>query len=112
MIKSIISGANSSVDVMAKSVLKASEVQEHAKEATDINTIITEQISHISTLSSQIATSTKEQSQMIAVILTNVDNLNDGVHKTGDATNVIAESSSELNKLVIKLEQETNFFKI
>jgi len=112
MIKSIISGANSSVDVMAKSVLKASEVQEHAKEATDINTIITEQISHISTLSSQIATSTKEQSQMIAVILTNVDSLNDGVHKTGDATNVIAESSSELNKLVIKLEQETNFFKI
>jgi len=112
MIKSIISGANSSVDVMAKSVLKASEVQEHAKEATDINTIITEQISHISTLSSQIATSTKEQSQMIEVILTNVKTLNDGVVKTDEATNVISESSSELNKLVIKLEQETNFFKI
>lgn len=112
MIKTIISGANSSVDVMAKSVSRANDVQEHAKEATEINAIITEQISNISTLSSQIATSTKEQSQMIEVILINVGSLNEGVIKTEDATNVISISSSELNKLVIKLEQETNFFKI
>ena len=112
MIQNIISGANSCVDVMAKSVSKASEVQEHAKEATDINAIITDQISQISTLSSQIATSTKEQSQMIEGILDNVENLNDGVLKTNTATNDISESSNELNKLVIKLEQETNFFKI
>ena len=112
MIKNIISGANSSVEVMAKSVARANEVQDHAKEATDINVIITEQIGQINTLSLQIATSTKEQTQMIDVILTNVENLNDGVHKTGDATNVIAESSGELNKLVIKLDKETSFFKI
>lgn len=112
MIQNIISGANSSVDVMAKSVSKANEVQQHAKEATDINAIITDQISQISTLSSQIATSTKEQSQMIEGILDNVENLNDGVLKTNTATNDISESSNELNKLVIKLEQETNFFKI
>lgn len=112
MITNIISGANSSVEVMAKSVSRASEVQEHAKEATDINAVITEQISHISELSTQIATSTQEQTKMIGVILSNVENLNDGVLKTDDATNVISLSSSELNKLVIKLEKETNFFKI
>ena len=112
MIKNIISGANSSVEVMAKSVSRANEVQSHAKEATDINEVITEQISQINTLSLQIATSTKEQTKMIDIILDNVENLNNGVHKTGDATNVIAESSSELNKLVIKLDRETSFFKI
>ena len=112
MIKNIISGANSSVEVMAKSVSRANEVQDHAKEATDINEIITEQIGQINTLSLQVATSTKEQTQMISMILTNVENLNEGVHKTGDATNIISESSSELNQLVIKLDKETSFFKI
>lgn len=112
MIQNIIAGANSSVDIMAKSVSRATEVQEHAKKATDINVVITDQISHISTLSSQIATSTKEQSQMIEGILSNVENLNEGVHRTNSATHDIADSSSELSNLVNKLEHETKFFKV
>ncbi|EAQ63984.1 hypothetical protein MED121_20481 [Marinomonas sp. MED121] len=112
MIQNIIAGANSSVDIMAKSVSRATEVQEHAKKATDINVVITDQISHISTLSSQIATSTKEQSQMIEGILSNVENLNEGVHRTNSATHDIADSSSKLSNLVNKLEHETKFFKV
>jgi len=112
MIDTIITGANSSVEVMAKSVAQASSVQQHAKEATEINSVISNEMKNISDLSSQIATAAEEQSVVIDQILQNVESLNIGVTETSQATSNIAESSVELASLATNLEKETSFFKI
>jgi methyl-accepting chemotaxis protein len=111
MINTIMVGANQSVEVMANSVSQANEVQEQAKEATDLNHVIATEMKVISDLSTQIATATEEQSVVIEQILQNVETLNTGVAETSQATDNIAESSVELARLATELEKETSFFK-
>jgi methyl-accepting chemotaxis protein len=112
MINIIVDGANSSVEVMAKSVVQAESVQMHAKEARDINQIIANDMNEISDLSVQIATAAEEQSVVVDEILKNVETLNSGVTETSQATENISESSVELARLATELEKESSAFKI
>ncbi|WP_286267511.1 methyl-accepting chemotaxis protein [Thalassotalea atypica] len=111
MINTIMDGANSSVEVMASSVTQANSVQEHAKEARDLNQIIAGDINEISDLSAQIATAAEEQSVVVEEILQNVETLNSGVTETSHATDNISESSVELARLATELEKESTAFK-
>jgi methyl-accepting chemotaxis protein len=111
MINTIMIGANSSVDVMANSVVQANSVQEHAKEVMDLNQRIASDMHEISDLSAQIATASEEQSVVVDEILQNVETLNSGVAETNQATNNIAESSVELARLATELEKESSEFK-
>jgi len=111
VINTIMVGANSSVDVMASSVEQANSVQEHAKEARDLNQIIASDMNQISDLSAQIATAAEEQSVVVDEILQNVETLNSGVTETSQATENISESSVELARLATELEQESSAFK-
>ena len=111
-INTIIQGANSSVEVMASSVTQANTVQVHAKEATELNRVITNKIISISELSSKIALSAKAQSAIVEEILENVKTLNSGVAETSQATENVAQSSVKLARLANLLEKETSFFKI
>ncbi len=110
MINIIVDGANSSVEVMANSVVQADSVQMHAKEARDINQIIANDMNEISDLSVQIATAAEEQSVVVGEILTNVETLNSGVTETSQATENISESSVELARLATELEKESSAF--
>ncbi|NQZ20785.1 MAG: methyl-accepting chemotaxis protein [Colwellia sp.] len=112
MINTIMVGANSSVEVMASSVVQAKSVQEHAKEARDLNQIIAGDMNEISDLSAQIATAAEEQSVVVDEILQNVETLNSGVTETRQATENISESSVELARLATELEKEATAFKI
>lgn len=112
MISQIIEGADASVTVMAQSVLKATEVQSHAKEVTEINKLISKSMENISALSNQITNATQDQSNVITKIITDVESLNTGLAETSSATDNIAISSVELTKLAASLEKETNFFKV
>ncbi len=112
MITTITAGANSSVEIMANSVTQASEVQANAKEATELNNVISIEMRNISDLSTQIATAAEEQAVVVEEILQNVEVLNTGVTETSQATDNIAESSVELARLATELEKETTFFKV
>ncbi|PHR84232.1 MAG: methyl-accepting chemotaxis protein [Colwellia sp.] len=112
IINIIMVGANSSVEIMANSVLQANSVQEHAKEAKDLNQIIASDMDEISDLSAQIATAAEEQSVVVDDILQNVETLNSGVTETSQAAENISESSVELARLAIELEKESSAFKI
>ena len=111
MINTIMVGANSSVDVMANSVVRANSVQENAKEVMEVNQMIANDMHEISDLSAQIATAAEEQSAVVDEILQNVETLNSGVIETNQATDNIAESSVELARLATELEKESSEFK-
>lgn len=112
MISRIIEGADASVDVMAQSVLQASEVRDHAKEVTEINDQISLSMDNIAELSQFITSATQDQSVVINKIITDVESLNTGLAETSSATENIAKSSVELTKLASNLEKETRFFKV
>lgn len=111
MIKTILDGANDSVDVMAKSVIHANSVQDNAKQALELNKEIVNDMSEISDLSVQIATAAEEQSVVVEEILSNIETLNAGVTETSHATDNIVESSVELARLATELEKESSEFK-
>lgn len=111
MINTIMVGANSSVDVMANSVVQANSVQEHAKEVIELNKTIAGDMHEISDLSAQIAIAAEEQSAVVDDILQNVETLNSGVTETNIATDTIAKSSVELARLAAELEKESSEFK-
>lgn len=112
MIAKIIEGADASVNVMAESVQQATQVQSHAKEVTEINSLISQSMQSISVLSHEITTATKDQSEVISKIINDVDSLNTGLTETSSATENIATSSVDLTKLASDLEKETSFFKV
>ena len=112
MISNITLGANSSVEIMAKSVTQANEVQLNAKEATELNKVISDKMQNINDLSIQIASAAEEQAVVVEEILKSVETLNSGVTETSQATDNIAESSVELARLASELESEMSFFKV
>jgi len=112
MINTIMQGANSSVEVMASSVVQASSVRENAKAALELNQVIETDMNEISDLSIQIATAAEEQSVVVEDILRNIESLNEGVTQTSHSTDNIAESSIELARLATELEKESAEFKI
>jgi methyl-accepting chemotaxis protein len=112
MINTIMQGANSSVEVMASSVVQASSVRENAKAALELNQVIETDMNEISDLSIQIATAAEEQSVVVEDILRNIESLNEGVTQTSHSTDNIAESSVELARLATELEKESSEFKI
>jgi len=112
MINTIMEGANSSVEVMASSVIQSNTVQNHAKSALELNHVIASDMNEISDLSVQIATAAEEQSVVVDEILQNIETLNAGVTETSQATDNIAESSVELARLATELEKESKEFKI
>jgi methyl-accepting chemotaxis protein len=112
MISNITLGANSSVEIMAKSVTQADEVQSNAKEATELNKVISDKMQNINDLSIQIASAAEEQAVVVEEILKSVETLNSGVTETSQATDNIAESSVELARLASELESEMSFFKV
>jgi len=112
MISNITLGANSSVEIMAKSVTQANEVQSNAKEATELNKVISDKMQNINDLSIQIASAAEEQAVVVEEILKSVETLNSGVTETSQATDNIAESSVELARLASELESEMSFFKV
>jgi methyl-accepting chemotaxis protein len=111
MINTIMIGANSSVEVMSNSVNHANSVQQHATEVIALNKVIENEMNHISDLSAQISTAAEEQSVVVEEILQNVETLNSGVAETSQATDNIADSSVELARLAIELENESSAFK-
>ncbi|PKG85158.1 methyl-accepting chemotaxis protein [Colwellia sp. 75C3] len=112
MISNITLGANSSVEIMANSVTQANEVQANAKEATELNQVISGKMQNINDLSIQIASAAEEQAVVVEEILKSVETLNSGVTETSQATDNIAESSVELARLASELESEMSFFKV
>jgi methyl-accepting chemotaxis protein len=112
MISNITLGANSSVEIMARSVTQANEVQENAKEATELNKVISDKMQNINDLSIQIASAAEEQAVVVEEILKSVETLNSGVTETSQATDNIAKSSVELARLASELENEMSFFKV
>ena len=111
MINVIMEGANSSVNVMADSVVQANSVQQNAQAALELNKIVENDMNEISDFSIQIATAAEEQSVVVEDILKNIESLNQGVMETSQATDNIAESSVELARLSTELEKESAEFK-
>lgn len=103
MIEKLQSGANAAVKAMEESQECSSETVEHASEAEQALLSITDSVTTITDMNTQIATAAKEQSSVAEMISSNVSNIVDLSVEAEEVTHETSESASTLNQLGGKL---------
>ncbi|BDY04955.1 methyl-accepting chemotaxis protein [Ferrimonas sp. YFM] len=112
IIESIVSSTNSAAEMMHANVGQATEVQEIAQMATEINEQVSAEVKGINDMVTQIATAAEEQASTIEEIARNIEVIDTGIRETEEATRTIADSSGELSQLSGQLEQQTRQFSL
>jgi len=112
MIEKLQVGAQSAVKVMDESRTKAEDsVTQAAKAASSLETI-TNSVSLIKDMNTQIATAAEQQSAVAEEINRNILNISEIVDRTADGASQTSTASHELADLAIQLQQLVNQFKV
>lgn len=112
MIEKLQVGAQSAVKVMDDSRSKAEDsVTQAAKAASSLETI-TNSVSLIKDMNTQIATAAEQQSAVAEEINRNILNISEIVDRTADGASQTSTASHELADLAIQLQQLVNQFKV
>lgn len=112
MIDELQTGARKSVQVMETSSEKATESVENANAASKSLQTITESVSHISDMNTQIATAAEEQSSVAEEINRNITSVSDLGNQTAAGANETTSSSEELARLAANLQNLIGQFKV
>jgi len=112
MIEILQVGARSAVKVMDDSRGKAENSVTQAATAVSSLETITNSVSLINDMNSQIATATEQQSEVAEEINKNILNISDIVDRTADGASQTSLASEELASLAIQLQQLVNQFKV
>ena len=112
MIEKLQSGSREAVQVMESSRKQASESVEQANSAGTALQSITEAVSHISDMNTQIATASEEQASVAEEINKNITSVNDLGHRTEKGANETTASSEELARLAAGLQSLISQFKV
>lgn len=112
MIEKLQAGAQSAVKVMDDSRVKAEESVSHAAKAGSSLETITNSVSLIKDMNTQIATAAEEQSSVAEEINRNVVNISDIVDRTAEGAGQTSIASEELAKLAGDLQHLVNQFKV
>lgn len=112
MIEKLQEGAQSAVKVMDDSRVKAEESVSQAAKAGSSLEAITNSVSLIKDMNTQIATAAEEQSSVAEEINRNVVNISDIVDRTAEGASQTSIASEELAKLAGDLQHLVNQFKV
>lgn len=112
MIEKLQSGSREAVAVMEGSRKQATESVDKANSAGTALQSITEAVSHISDMNTQIATASEEQASVAEEINKNITSVNDLGHRTANGANETTSSSEELARLAASLQSLISQFKV
>jgi len=112
MIEKLQVGAQSAVKVMDDSRAKAEDSVTQAASAASSLETITNSVSLINDMNTQIATAAEQQSAVAEEINKNILTISDIVDKTADGASQTSIASDELANLAIQLQQLVNQFKV
>ena len=112
MIEKLQVGAQSAVKVMDESRTKAEDSVTQAATAASSLETITNSVSLINDMNTQIATAAEQQSAVAEEINRNILNISDIVDRSADGASQTSKASEELANLAIKLQQLVNQFKV
>ncbi len=112
MIEKLQAGAQSAVKVMDDSRVKAEESVTQAAKAGSSLEAITNSVSLIKDMNTQIATAAEQQSSVAEEINRNVVNISDIVDRTAEGAGQTSIASAELAKLAGDLQHLVNQFKV
>ena len=112
MIEKLQIGARSAVKVMDDSRGKAEDSVTQAATAVSSLETITNSVSLINDMNTQIATAAEQQSAVAEEINKNILNISDIVDRTADGASQTSLASEELASLAVQLQQLVNQFKV
>lgn len=112
MIEKLQSGSREAVEVMDGSRKQVTQSVEQANAAGTALQSITEAVSHISDMNTQIATASEEQASVAEEINKNITSVNDLGHRTANGANETTASSEELARLAAGLQSLISQFKV
>lgn len=111
MIEKLQDGANGAVKVMEQSRTQASAGVTQANRASESLRAITEAVTTINDMNTQIASSVEEQSSVANEANRNISNISRVTHHTAEATRETARASSELARLGGQLQERIERFR-
>ena len=112
MIQRLQTGANQAVDAMEKGRGKAVASVEQAIKAGEALETITVVVDRIKSMNMQIASAAEQQSTTTEEINRNIINISDVAEEASTGAQQTANSSDELAKLAIELEEQVGRFRI
>jgi methyl-accepting chemotaxis protein len=112
MIERLQTGANKAVDVMQGSRSKASSSVEDIQKAGELLNTITQAISSINDMSTDIATNAEEQASVTEEVLTNVNTIANLADQTAEGAESTKTSSERVAALADELVASVNHFKV
>jgi len=112
MIESLQKGSGDAVSVMEKGKDQAVQSVTHANAAGDSLELITNAVSSINDMNTQIASAAEEQSSVAEEINRNVVNINDMAEMISDGSQQTAKSSNDLEALAGQLQSVVSRFRI
>jgi methyl-accepting chemotaxis protein len=112
LLDKLISAADQSVSTMGLAREKANNNEEISREVDKSLTNIKEQIGHISSMNSQIATATEEQSSVAETVVNNIEQMYNSFGETQTAIEEIGNVAHLVDSNAVKLQQATSKFKV
>lgn len=112
LLDKLISAADQSVSTMELAREKANNNEEISLEVDKSLTNIKEQIGHISSMNSQIATATEEQSSVAETVVNNIEQMYNSFGDTQIAIEEIGNVAHLVDSNAVQLEQATSKFKV
>lgn len=112
MIESLQSGTTEAVDVMDRCRGKTTESVEYANKAGVYLERITESVTSISDMTSQIATAATQQSTVVETVNQSVDSIKELASKTSSGAQLVTSNSRDLTKMANELEGLVKHLKV
>mgnify|MGYP000191615005 CR=1 FL=1 len=110
LLDKLISAANQSVNSMKLAREKANNNESISREVDESLNNIKEQIGHISSMNSQIATATEEQSSVAETVVNNIEEMYSSFGSTAIAVEEIGEVAQQLDGSALQIGQATSKF--
>jgi len=112
MIERLQSGAQRAVEVMGTSRTRAQSSVEKSQKAGDSLTVITEAMSNITAMNTQIAEASKQQSEVAEEINQNIVNISTIAEESANSTSELSQSNIALAELSSNLQSLVGQFKV
>jgi methyl-accepting chemotaxis protein len=112
LLDKLISAADQSVSTMKLAREKANNNEEISREVDQSLTNIKEQIGHISSMNSQIATATEEQSSVAETVVNNIEQMYNSFGETQVSIKGIGTVAHSVDDNAAKLNEATSKFKV
>jgi methyl-accepting chemotaxis protein len=112
MVERLQAGAEQAVSVMSNSQVQAKGSVDQAAEADESLHVITDMVSHINDMNTQIASAAEEQSAVAEEINKNINTISEVSVRTAQGANETAAASESMTSLASQLQAVVRRFKV